>query len=83
MLAELDSQVDFYSATTDLWTSGSNDPFITFTVHFIDNCWHLCSNCLSTALILDDHTGENVKDAIIEILSDWKLDISKLVAITT
>ena len=32
---------------------------------------------------MDDHTGENVKDAIVEILSDWKLDISKLVAITT
>ena len=37
LLAELDSQVDFYSATTDLWTSGSNDPFITLTVHFIDD----------------------------------------------
>ena len=36
LLAELDSLVD-YSATTDLWTSVSNDPFITFTVHFIDN----------------------------------------------
>ena len=27
--------------------------------------------------------NENVKDGIIEILSDWNLDISKLVAITT
>lgn len=81
--AELNTQTGFYSATTDLWTSRSNDPFITFTVHFIDNSWQLRSKCLSTVLILDDHTGENVKDAITEILSDWNLDLSKLVAITT
>ena len=81
LLAELDSLID-YSATTDLWTPGSNDSFITCTIHFIDN-WQLCSKCLSTALILDDHYDENVKDSIIEILSDWNLDISKLVAIMT
>ena len=35
----------YFSETTDLWTSVSNLPFITFTVHLIDEKWELCSFC--------------------------------------
>ena len=33
----------YFSATTDPWSSPSNLPFITFTVHLIDEKWELCS----------------------------------------
>ena len=36
----------YFSETTDLWTSASNLPFITFTVHLIDEKWESCSFCL-------------------------------------
>ena len=31
------TQIQYYAVTTDLWTSGACDPYITLTVHFLDN----------------------------------------------
>ena len=36
-------QVAHFSVTTDLWTSNSNSPFMSFTIHFIDSDWCLQS----------------------------------------
>ena len=35
------AQAGCYSATTDLWTSGSYDTYIKFTIHLIDEQWNL------------------------------------------
>ena len=51
------AQVGCYSATTDLWTSGSCDPYITFTIHLIDEEWNLFFFCLETVPLYEDHTG--------------------------
>ena len=72
-----------FSATTDLWTSRANDPYITFTVHYIDESWELQTDCLRTTYLVEDHTGENIQEALLDILSEWNLDGKKLVAITT
>ena len=32
----VNGEVEYFSATTDLWTSAAGDPYITFTCHFID-----------------------------------------------
>ena len=39
-------QLNYFSATTDLWTSAAGDPCMTFTVHFINGSWELKSYCL-------------------------------------
>ena len=31
----------YYAVTTDLWTSCARHPFMSFTMHFIDDNWHL------------------------------------------
>lgn len=72
-----------FSGTTDLWTSGSSDPYITFTMHYIDTTWQLRSYCLGATYLAEDHTGENIKESLLETLSEWNLDATKLVAITT
>ena len=72
-----------FSGTTDLWTSGSSDPYITFTMHYIDSTWQLRSYCLGATYLAEDCTGENIKESLLETLSEWNLDVSKLVAITT
>ena len=72
-----------FSGTTDLWTSGSSDPYITFTVHYVNSTWQLRSYCLGTTYLAEDHTGENIKESLLEILSEWNLSATKLVAITT
>lgn len=29
-------EAEFFSATTDLWTSATSEPYMTLTVHFVD-----------------------------------------------
>ena len=76
-------QTVYFSATTDLWTSANIIPYLTFTVHFIDCHWSLCSFCLETLPLFKDHTGENIADAICDVLSNWNLDPRNLIATTT
>ena len=52
-------------------------------MHYIDSTWQHSSHCLGTTYLVDDHTGQNIKDSLIATLSEWKLDVTKLVAITT
>ena len=37
-----------FAVTTDFWTSITRVPFMSFTVHYIDNDWILRSYCLDT-----------------------------------
>ena len=81
LITQLIKQASFYSATTDMWTSGSNDAYI--TIHFISNEWELHSFCLETLPMFTDHTGQNIADTISAILVNWELSEEKLVASTT
>ena len=82
VLTEL-KDVQYYAGTTDLWTSVANHPYLSFTVHFIDQQWNLCSCCLDTAPLFDDHTGQNIADTIQDVLSNWGLRAESLIATTT
>lgn len=68
----------FYSATTDMWASGSTDPYISFTIHYINCDWDMCSHCLTTTCLIEDHTGENIKMSLWNTLHEWNLDATKL-----
>ena len=76
-------QAKFFAGTTDMWTSGTCGPYITFTIHFIDSNWELRSFCLDTIPLYDDHMGQNIADATTDILDKWKLTKENLIAMTT
>ena len=76
-------QMKHYAMTTDLWTSGACDPYITLTIHYIDGEWSLKSKCLDTVALFADHTGDNIADCVTDILSNWELEIKNVVAATT
>ena len=76
-------QLEYFSATTELWTSAAGDPYITFTVHFNNGSWELKSYCLQTHYLPEDHTGTNIAEVLEETLQQWELDDKKLVGITT
>lgn len=42
----------FFSATTDLWSSNGSQPYLRYTVHFINDDWQLCNKCLQTLLCI-------------------------------
>ena len=75
--------VNYYSATTDLWTSAANIPFMSYTIHFVDADWNLKTYCLGTLHLSEDHTGDNIASVIQELLAEWKLNPDNLVATTT
>ena len=77
------AQASHFAVTTDLWTSNSNSPLMSFTIHFIDSNWHLQSLCLDTVAIFQDHTGKNIAEAFQDVLGNWGLSISRVVATTT
>ena len=77
------SEVGFFSATTDLWTSCARDPFLSYKVHYISPDWELKNMCLCTHYIVEDHTGENLKVSFLEIFEEWNLSPDHQVAITT
>ena len=71
------------SVTTDMWTSHSNSPFMSFTVHFIDSAWHLQCLCLDTVPLFSDHTGQNIAEAFQDVLGNWNISMSCVIASTT
>ena len=78
VVKELES-VKYYAATTDMWSSDTGAPFLSYTVHFIDEDWHLKSRCLQALYLPADHTADNLADALSSILENWKLDPLKQV----
>ena len=83
ILLKIKKEVHYFSATTDLWSSCTSDPYLSLTVHYIDTEWNLQSHCLQANYMPEDHTGEQLQDALSTSFNEWNLDSSKLVAITT
>lgn len=82
-ITNLLSEIDFIAFTTDCWTSINMQPFIAVTAHFLNkNNKSLTRVCLCCRKLEIDHTAENLKDAILEILDEWKLS-NKIVSCCT
>ena len=76
-------QAEFFSATTDMWSSRTMMPYMSYTVHFIDGSWQYKSRVLETFFLPEDHTGDNIANALRGTLESWKLGEDKQVGITT
>ncbi|KAJ4947029.1 hypothetical protein JOQ06_009071 [Pogonophryne albipinna] len=77
------SKVEYYAVTTDLWSSRTTEPYISLTVHFIDEDFTLKSRCLQTAFFPENHTSENIAAGLREAVAAWGLDETCQVCITT
>lgn len=70
------------AATTDAWTSIQHFGYISFTIHFIDSSFRIKTRTLAIENITGSHSGENLANAIREILRSWSIT-KKVVGITT
>ena len=77
-----DQKFTFYAGTTDLWSSITNEPYISYTIHYIDRDWNMCSKCLQTHYMPEAHTAVKLQEALTVSLGQWNLDTDKQVAIT-
>lgn len=63
------SNVKYYAAT--ILTSWSSEPYLCYTVHFVDDEWSLKSRCLQAPA---DHTADNIADALSSTLENCRYD---------
>ena len=62
------AHVDYHSATTDCWSSHGMKPYLSYTIHYIDQEWTLQSRCLQTLYLSEDHTASNLAEGLEETL---------------
>ena len=78
------TSVKYFAATSDLWSSdGTLIPYINYTIHFLNEDWQLQNQCLQNKFVPEDHTGNNIADAMEETLTMWDLKAESQVCITT
>ena len=75
--------VQFFSATTDLWSNRTMQPYLSLTVHFITDDWCLENACLQMSFFPSDHTGEEITQGLRDGLESWNLSEDRLVCMTT
>ena len=71
--------IKYFSSTTDMWSSETGEPYLAYTVHFIDRDWSLITRCLQALYLPQDHTADNIAEAITTTLSNWNLPVSNQV----
>ena len=58
-------------------------PYMSYTTHFINDDWKLTCRCLQTHFMPDDHTADNLSEAMLVTLEAWSLDQVNQVCNTT
>ncbi|KAG9280417.1 zinc finger BED domain-containing protein 1-like [Astyanax mexicanus] len=76
-------KADFYSLTTDMWSSTNMTPYMSLTAHFISPQWELQSKCLETVFFPESHTATNIAEGLRSVIQDWNLNEEKISCITT
>ena len=59
--------------TTDIWTSGAVDDYLTLTVHYLNDSWKLSTKVLLTREMSEHHTGQNIADRMTEAATEWEI----------
>lgn len=80
---ELLKRVDFFSITTDGWTSPAQSQFVAITVHFVLPDWQHHSLLLDLVPLNESHTWQNLSSAVALRLQNLMPDTATLVCTVT
>lgn len=71
----LNDEASFVALTTDCWTSGATDSYITLTAHYAcARSFSMVSYVLTTQEIEGRHTGLHIKDTLKGIMREWGIE---------
>lgn len=71
----------FVALTTDLWSSVSNDDYLSLTVHYLDETFVWQHLCIEVAPFPEvSHTAAHICSFVTNLLAEWQL-VEKVVAI--
>lgn len=76
------SSAERVALTSDAWTSGATESYMTVTAHHITDQWNLQSKVLQTRVMHDSHTGEHIAALLKEAVTEWGLDAKDPVVVT-
>ena len=82
-ISESLKNVEYFSITTDMWSSNTMQPYLGVTAHFIDKNWQLQSYCLQTTFVPENHTADNLVMVLQSVLESWGLPENRLACATT
>ena len=78
------ASAEFLCCTTDMWTSCSNDGYISLTYHFITEDFKMSYRNLNTKHFPGTHDHTHICEAISSVAQDWCINIKRqVVAFTT
>jgi len=70
---QLKTDVDSLAITTDIWTSVSNEAYLSFTASYVDKEWNMRTPVLATTHMTERHTQAVISDHLAEIASQWEI----------
>ena len=79
LLAKLDSP--YVSLTTDIWTSQTQQAYLTVTAHFITEKWKMESKVFQTRGMPERQTGVNISERLKAAACEWNIANDRLVAV--
>ena len=79
LLAKLDSP--YVSLTTDIWTSRTQQAYLTVTAHFITGKWKMESKVLQTSEMPERHTRVNISERLKAAACEWKIANDRLATV--
>ena len=62
------------SATTDLWTSNQNLPYIGVTIHFIDGKFNYKNYTICIQHLPGSHNSDNLHETLSKIFEEWEIE---------
>ena len=78
----MEDTCSFFSASTaDLWSSRTIKPYLSYTVHYIDNEWTFQSHHLQAHFMPESHTCKHICESLLSTLKEWNLNSDKQIAI--
>ena len=76
----LKDETETMAITSNIWTSLTNDSYISGTVHYISKDWVMLSYILETVSFPERDTGFNISKKMKEVLRRFEIEDSRVFA---
>ena len=77
----LQTAVEFFAFTMDIWTSRANDAYLSLTCHFITSRWNMVTCVLATSPFPEHHTADNIVKKVKQVMADHGLEKKHLLSV--
>ena len=66
----IQTEMELFAFTMDIWTSRANDAYLSLTCHFITSRWNMVTCVLATSPSPEHHTADNIVENVQQVMAD-------------